>query len=158
MSTLNYWLVARGVTKDIRTTLKYSGNTIAFDEIVNFLGSKELKLKKEDKYSSGEGLYIWGRSTTKGGGEIIKGKSKSRSKSRARDKKCYYCNKEGHFIKDCYNKKKDDKGKTKVDGYAIVVATSESDSGVALAMPLSQSSQEWILDFECTFHMCPRRD
>ena len=95
--------------KDIKTALKYGRDIITSNEIVSSLRSKDLELKKEGKNMSGEGLFIRGRSKGK---EIKNSKSnsrgKSRSKSRVKGRKCYYCQKEGHYVKDCYKKKKKD--------------------------------------------------
>ena len=124
--------------KDINNVLKYGRDTITSNEIVSFLRSKDLELKKESKNMSGEGLFIRGRNK----GKEIKGsksnsRGKSRSKSRVRSKKCYYCQKEGHYIKDCYKRKKDNKEKPSDEGNATVAAL-DSDFGEVLAASTSQ--------------------
>ena len=72
-------------------------------------------------------------------------------------RKCFYCKKEGHYIRDCAEKKKNDSQKG--SGDAVVVLDESSDDGYQSADLLiaSNASTEGqrVLDSGCSFHMCP---
>ena len=65
--------------------------------------SSKAATKKET--SHGEGLTARGRPDNR---EYGKGKKK-RSKTRPKNMKCFHCNKEGHFKKDCPERKSKNK-------------------------------------------------
>ena len=115
--------------REIKNAIKYGRESLTFETIVNALKSRDLELKNETK---GEGLITRGRTPTKNwnqnNGNKNNFRSKLISKSKTRCKKCYYCQKEGHFIGDCFNKKKDDKEKPKFDG-GLAVVLGDFDNG-----------------------------
>ena len=79
-----------------------------------------------------------------------KGRSKTpnhRSQSRNRNgsRKCYFCGKEGHIKKYCYEFKKKMQDKTQSVGDAAVASNSYEPSEV-LAVSTEDRSSEWILD------------
>ena len=144
--------------REIKNAIKYGRDSLTFETVVSALKSRDLELRNETK---GEGLITRGRTPTRNwnqnNGNKNNLRNKSRSKSKTRGKKCYYCQREGHFIKDCFKKKKDDKEKPKSDG-DLAVVSNDFENGDVLAVSQKNSGIEWILDSGCTFHMCPHRD
>ncbi|XP_060667888.1 probable leucine-rich repeat receptor-like protein kinase At1g35710 [Ziziphus jujuba] len=116
------------LVRDVKNAIKYGRDSLSLDIVVNFLKSRNIELNFESK---SEGLSARGRSATSNSGSIdFKGKSQdhSRSKSRTRGRKCYYCKKECHIMKFCYKKKRDDKSKNHENG-DLVVASFNENSG-----------------------------
>lgn len=84
-----------------------------------------------------------------------KKKKQGNNKQKTKGKKCFQCQKEGHFKGDCpelKNKKREQNG---------AAATAEEEgyesAGVCVATEHVQKGT-WILDSCCTFHMCPFKD
>ncbi|KAK2993754.1 hypothetical protein RJ640_002968 [Escallonia rubra] len=108
-----------------------------------------LLLEKEH----GDGLMARGRSTDHAGS---RNKGRSRSQSKTRKLKCYHCHKEGHYRKDCSERKWKKKDNSKMTD-AGVVEDNSNDADV-LSVTISSSDEGWILDTGCSYHMCPNRD
>ena len=119
------------------------------------MSSKESS--KKSKTKDGEGLTVRGRSEKRDG---WKGKKKGRSKSKNRALKCFHCHKEGHFKRDCPERKIKPKDANNRNGNAAV-ASEDSDEGYDSAGVLVASNMEtegkWVLDSGCTYHMCPHK-
>ena len=105
-------------------------------EVKAALNSKELQMKSEGKEESdGEGLTVRERPQKK---DNKNSRGKSRSKSKV-GRKCFFCHKEGHYKKKCYERKNKlaknngDKGDVSVasNGYESlnVLVASINDSG-----------------------------
>lgn len=92
-----------------------------------------------------------------------KSRSKSRNlkfgkgKSPKGSLKCYYCHKEGHFKRECPERKKKDNGKEDDSG-EVSLASAYYDSSEALVVLERDSTWEWILDSGCSFHMTPHKE
>lgn len=162
--------------KEVKDAIKYGRDTLTPDIVIDSLRSKELELKSERGNSGHENLFARGRTLSRSSGtqeshnnqgnnSRRKFKSRCRSKSRTRTKKCYGCGKSGHFIKDCYKKKNEQKQKGVDEGNVIesegsatvdVYAVTENLPNSANVVDKNQN-QEWILDSGCTFHMTYKR-
>nr|AAM08562.1 Putative retroelement [Oryza sativa Japonica Group]AAM10749.1 Putative retroelement [Oryza sativa Japonica Group] len=90
-----------------------------------------------------------------------------RSKSRGRYKSCKYCKRDGYDISKCWKLQDKDKrtgkyvpkGKKEEEGKAAVVTDEKSDAKLLVAYAgCAQTSDQWILDTACTYHMCSNRD
>ena len=146
--------------REIKNAIKYGRESLTYEVVVNALKSRDLELKSETK-DRGEGLTVRGRTPNRNGNQNHnwnknRSKSKSRSKSVIRGRKCYYCHKEGHYIKDCFKKQREEKAKTQTDG-DLAIVSNDSDNGEVLAVSLNNDNVDWILDSGCTYHMCPTK-
>lgn len=84
--------------------------------------------------------------------KINQKKDKNRSRSKSRGKfKCFICHK-----RDCPERRKRPSNKNKDDGEARVDSHNYNTSE-ALMVTDNKLNNEWILEFECTFHMCPMK-
>ncbi|KAH9801673.1 hypothetical protein KPL71_001112 [Citrus sinensis] len=136
-------------------TLIYGRQALTMVDVKETLSSKAAT-KKESKEA--EGLMARGRSEKK---ENNRGKQK-RSKSRPKNKKCLTCHKEGHFKKDCPDRKNKSRDMKEKTGDATVASESiESngyDSAEVLIVTNDQTRSKWVLDSDCSFHMCPNKN
>ncbi|KAH9752684.1 hypothetical protein KPL71_014795 [Citrus sinensis] len=137
-------------------TLLYGRQSLAMQDFKEALSSKESSKKSETK--DGEGLSVRGRSEKRDG---WKGKKKGRSKSKNSALKCFHCHKEGHFKRDCPERKIKPKDANNRSGNAAV-ASEDSDEGYDSAGVLVASNMQtegkWVLDSGCTYHMCPHKN
>ncbi|KAL8465333.1 hypothetical protein ACS0TY_034727 [Phlomoides rotata] len=100
--------------------------------------SLNIKFKKGKKFQKGRG------------GQLDKGKNKSKDSGFVERRKCYNCNKIGHLKKDC-PEKKGNKG----DTADAAVAEEGYNSAEVLTISADRMNDEWVLDSGCSFHMCP---
>ena len=150
--------------KDVKAAIKYGRSSLSLEECISALKSKDLELKIERK-DGGENLFARGRPPVKNNNQNskYKGRSKtpnrnrSQSRNRSGSKKCYFCGKEGHIKKYCYEFKKKTQDNTQVDGNAAVASNCFEPSEV-LNVSTEEIKSEWILDSGCSYHMCPNRD
>ncbi|KAK3002024.1 hypothetical protein RJ639_021170 [Escallonia herrerae] len=85
-----------------------------------------------------------------------KNKGRSRSQSKTRKLKCYHCHKEGHYRKDCPERKGEKKDNSKTADAGVV--KDNFDGADVLSVTISSSDGGWILDTGCSYHMCTNRD
>ncbi|KZV56298.1 hypothetical protein F511_00295 [Dorcoceras hygrometricum] len=135
-------------------TMLYGKETLTMAEVKSALNSKELHKKNETKMeSTGEGLNVRGR-TYKRESRNEKG-GKHRSQSRTRGKlKCFVCHKEGHFKKDCPDRRARNPERRKDPGDAAVVSDGY-ESAEVLVVSRTNKQDCWVMDSGCSFHMCP---
>ncbi|VFQ97231.1 unnamed protein product [Cuscuta campestris] len=139
--------------KDMATSticLCLANNTLR--EVLGLTDPVDIWDKLESRYKS-KSL------TTKGAGRE-RGRSKERGgasqrfKSSSKSFRCYYCDEEGHFKRDCPKRRKEKKdGKTPVTAVAES-SNQESEEDLFLATTKSLGKSDWILDSGCSFHMC----
>jgi hypothetical protein len=157
------------------TTLLYGKETLAFEEVTGSLLSHEMRRKPVNDQADG----LVARLEPERGRDKFNGKNsrgrQSRSMSRsaqggesrsdAKDVECYYCHEKGHYKKFCRLMEQDleDKKNHKGFAYSISVADGEFDDSEAYPDVLLVSSgknsliDSWVLDFACSYHMCPNR-
>ncbi|KAH9718762.1 hypothetical protein KPL71_022343 [Citrus sinensis] len=132
-------------------TLLYGRQSISMADVKNSLSSKEVTKKAETK--AGEGLMARGRPEKK---DYNKGKKRDKSKSKNKNLKCFHCHKEGHFKRDCPDRKNKGKEGHGKNGDAVVASEDEGyDSAGVLLASETQTNSKWILDSGCSYHMCP---
>ncbi|KAH9802523.1 hypothetical protein KPL71_001422 [Citrus sinensis] len=136
-------------------TLMYGRQSLSMVDVKETLSSKAATKKEA---SHGEGLTVRGRPEKREGGQG----NKKRSKSRPKNMKCFNCHKEGHFKKDCPERKyKSKETKEKTRDAAVASEGQESDgydSAGVLIVSDGASRGNWVLDSGCSFHMCPNRN
>ncbi|TXG52803.1 hypothetical protein EZV62_021972 [Acer yangbiense] len=89
--------------KDLKAAIKYGRDSLTLEDVLGALRSREMEMRSEKKASTGEGLNVRGRTEKKNSSR--KGRGKSRSKSRAKGKRCFHCDKDGHFRRDCLERR-----------------------------------------------------
>nr|CBG76256.1 OO_Ba0005L10-OO_Ba0081K17.7 [Oryza officinalis] len=125
----------------------------------------------ESSSSQAEGLAVRGRQQEKNTKNQSRDKSSSsyrrRSKSKGRYKSCKYCKGGRHDISECWKLQNKDKrtesykpkGNKEEEGKAVIVTDDKSGAELLVAyVGCAQTSDQWILDTACTYHMCPNRD
>ena len=141
------------------TTLLYGNNEIKFNDVSNALTNNEYRKKDRQAYvdTSSEALMVRGRFEQKKSGR--RGRSHSKSKGFTKRKigkdECAFCRNKRHWKKACPLLK----NKDKKDSNANVAHSTDKDSDFALTgSSFVCHSDEWIMDYACTFHMCPKKE
>ena len=132
--------------------------TITLEEVQSVIRAKEHQRRIEVKEETiGEGLVVKEKRSFKSR-KAYKGfqKNKNEVAQNGVKLKCFHCHKEGHFKKNCPDRKKKFQENTK-----DVNDSSTTAQGFVTAEVLSitdeDPSQEWILDSGCTYHMSPNK-
>ncbi|KAH9652997.1 hypothetical protein KPL70_027263 [Citrus sinensis] len=139
--------------KNFADALMYGRQTLSLDEVKSALNTRELHEKRQNlNQETGEGL------TAKG--QYYKNTEKKKKQWKAKDKnktlKCFQCHKEGHFKRDCPERKnKQYKEQRSQNGDASVVEEEGYESAGVLIASDEDHEGKWVLDSGCSFHMCP---
>ncbi|KAJ9560945.1 LOW QUALITY PROTEIN: hypothetical protein OSB04_006105 [Centaurea solstitialis] len=143
-------------------TIIYSRDSLSLDEVYTALSSKEkMKEINPGHEPRAERLNARGRPFEK----CSSSSSKSRSKSRGKPRKfCNFCKRKGHTMEECFKLQAKNKAKNKSTGTsseADVVEQGEvgfcNGEVLMVSEGMMNTSEEWILDSGCTFHMYPHR-
>ena len=135
-------------------TMMFGRESLTLEEVKSTLNARETKKKITEIKREGadaESLFARGKSEKK------ENKSKNPNKKPKTKKSCYFCHKEGHFRRDCPERKKKNNGKGK-DGIDLATVADGYESSDVLTITDQPCSEEWILDSGCTFHMTPNLD
>ena len=88
-------------------------------------------------------------------------RKKERSNSMPKNLKCFQCHKEGHFKKDCLEKKNKNKEPREKSGDAAIASRiQESDGYDSTRVLIATNGQirgNWLLDSSCSFYMRPNK-
>ncbi len=149
------------VYENLITTLTYGKETLVYEEITTALLDFQQRRKQSDGNSQGEGLVVKdkqdrGRSRQR----ESNGNKNSRSKSRKKkNPQCFKCGKKGHYKRDCPEWGKDKGGENKDDSKSANVVENDSEDGDMLSVSSGSdhSTDSWVLDSACSFHMTPNR-
>ncbi|KAJ9544701.1 hypothetical protein OSB04_024408 [Centaurea solstitialis] len=151
-----------GDLKNLESGFPLSRDSLSLDEVYTALSSKEkMKEINPGHEPRAEGLNARGRPFEK----CSTSSSKSRSKSRGKPRKfCNFCKRKGHTMEECFKLQAKNKAKNKTtgtSGEADVVEQGEvgfcNGEVLMVSEGMMNTSEEWILDSGCTFHMCPHR-
>ena len=139
-------------------TLLYGRQTLTLKDVKNALESKDLKKRSDFKDQAiGDGLFVKTKSEKKVNKDKKNKNQKEKDDKKKKKRKCYFCQREGHYIKDCFEKKKLEKLQKETNGKAAIASEDEEDADVLIAIE-KQPTTEWILDSGCSFHMCPNKE
>ena len=145
-------------------TLKYGNGkeTLTVKEVTTSAYAKEAELKEKglnkQLKSNAERLVVsrgrsdkrsdhQGKNRSKSKGFI----SKSRGKSQAKARECWVCGKEGHFKRDC-PERKDQRASSSAN------VAQEKEFPMILTASMQDTKDEWVLDLGCTFHITPNKE
>ena len=110
----------------------------------------EKKDKLEHRSSTGEAHTVRGRNQSR----ILERRGRSQSKGKLAKDECAFCHEKGHWKKDCPKLQKK-KGK----GVSEACVAEDDKSNFSLACVSSvTSTDEWLCDSACSFHMCFRKE
>ncbi|KAK8951459.1 hypothetical protein KSP39_PZI004612 [Platanthera zijinensis] len=134
------------------TTILYGKDTLKMEEVMTTLLSNETRSKPDP--STSEGLFVKNKEPVRGRSRD-RGKKFNRSRSKSRDKKnqCHYCKEEGHWKNNCPKKKA--KEKNQEQHQTAVASDPESDADVLHVHSTLDTTDTWIMDTGCSYHMCP---
>ncbi|VFQ74038.1 unnamed protein product [Cuscuta campestris] len=137
---------------NIVTTLLFGKETLKFDEVVDALLMNETRRGGNGVSNDGQTLVAKGAGRERGRSKE-RGGASQRFKSSSKSFRCYYCDEEGHFKRDCPKRRKEKKdGKTPVTAVAES-SNQESEEDLFLATAKSLGKSDWILDLGCSFHI-----
>ncbi|KAH9750404.1 hypothetical protein KPL71_013868 [Citrus sinensis] len=142
-------------------TLLYGRQTLTLKDVKNALESKDLKRRIDGKdLNPAESLVARAKPDKKFNKDKKNNNQKDKGDKKKKKRNCYFCHKEGHYIKVCFEKKRLEKLQKETNGKAAVASEDEgiSDDADVLIAAEKQPSGEWILDSGCSFHMCPNMD
>ncbi|VFQ82784.1 unnamed protein product [Cuscuta campestris] len=138
---------------NIVTTLLFGKETLKFDGVVAALLMNETRRGGNGVSNDGQALVAKGAGRERGRSKERGGVSQ-RFKSSSKSFRCYYCDEEGHFKRDCPKRTKEKKdGKTPVTAVAES-SSQETEEDLFLATAKSLDKSDWILDSGCSFHTC----
>ena len=126
--------------------------TITFKEVTTAPYSNEIRKKDklEHRSSAGEAHTVRGRNQSQKPGR----RGRSQSKGKLAKDECAFCHEKGHWKKDCPKLQKK-KGK----GVSEACVAEDDKSYFSLACVSSvTSTDEWLCDSACSFHMCFRKE
>ena len=126
--------------------------TITFKEVTTALYSNEIRKKDklEHRSSAGEVHTVRGRNQSRKPGR----RGRSQSKGKLAKDEYAFCHEKGHWKKDCPKlQKKKGKGVSE----ACVAEDDKSDFSLACVSSVT-STDEWLCDSACSFHMCFRKE
>ncbi|KAH9780178.1 hypothetical protein KPL71_007988 [Citrus sinensis] len=130
-------------------TLLYGRQTLTLKDVKNALESKDLKKRADGKeHIAGDGLVAKAKTEKKMYKDKKNKSQKEKFDKKKKKRKCYFYQKEGHYIKDCFEKKKLEKLQKESSGKADVVSVDEREleDVYVLITTDKKSSGEWILD------------
>ncbi|KAL8137086.1 hypothetical protein V2J09_003087 [Rumex salicifolius] len=140
--------------KHFKEIMLYGNNAecICLEDVKSNLLAKEKIDIDNPSDAPAEGLYAKGKDKN---GSKTKSKSKSKFKTTnsntSNNKSCKYCKKAGHEISECYKLKNKEK-------YARKEHSKQGDMLATTDSNAQDTTNEWIIDFGCTFHVYPHKD
>ena len=138
----------------LETTLLHGNDEVSLKEVCSALYSYEQRKREKQKGGEAEALVARGRSQN----HMRTKKGRSKSRSRLSKDECAFCREKGHWKKDypkLNSKAKPNNGKAVMD--SNVADCDDSDYSLVTTDP-SKSSDVWLMDSACSYHMCPNRD
>ena len=142
----------------LSTTLLYGKNFVKYEDVVSLAPLGNEQRQREKCGTSSDALVT--REMTDVRKQAKHGSSRSKSRTRYLDNiECYKCKRKWHMKKNCPNDWVDKGNKKKVDDTANSVTSGDGDFESTLIVTSRESStDEWILDSGCLYHMCPNKD
>ena len=153
---------------------EYGNDTLTKEVVVNAIRAHYFKHKVKDE-DGGKCLFVSGRPQMRSDNYSnvngnykgkLNGRGHSHGKSQSRlkggsAKMYYYYNKEGYFKRECKKRIRYEREKGYTDNREATVAKGDYRNGDVLVVCSSvserQSKVKWILDSNCTYHMCPNK-
>ena len=109
-------------------TLLYGRQTLTLKDVKNALESKDLKKRADGKDQiTGDGLVAKAKTKKKMYKDKKNKNQKEKTDKMKKKRKCYFCQKEGHYIKDCFENKKLEKLQKELSGKADIASVDEGE-------------------------------
>ena len=130
-------------------------------DVKSAFNSKEIQKKTDESLDvNGEGLFTrrkFEKKESKNSGNQSNNNNQTKSRFKI-GKKCFYCQKEGHFRDECRAlKAKLSRDQGKNNGNADIFSLDYTSADV-LVVSSEAYDEEWIMDSGCSFHMCPKKE
>lgn len=154
---------------NFKDVIQFGNEDLTKKKIIESLIQKNEVMKvfknKYDKDNKSDVLFTKGKAKNK---NKKKGDSSNSSSSDSKsvdskfkiDKKkvkCHYCGKMGHFISECFKKKKDESNGKSQNGTTAILESQPFYSDELLMCASFDDSNSWILDSGCTMHVTPHK-
>ena len=107
----------------------YGRQTLTLNDVKNALKLKDLKRKIDRKdQNPAESLGSKAKPDKKVNKDKQNSNQKDKTDKKKKKRKCYFCHIEGHYIKDCFEKKKLEKLQKESNGKAAIASEDEGMS------------------------------
>ncbi|BFG24023.1 hypothetical protein CerSpe_102970 [Prunus speciosa] len=145
--------------KHFRTTLMFGKSTLKFEEVVQDVMTHHRMSQRSEENSQDAGLFIGNRSSKR------EGKRSNGRNTKSKDKEwCFECGSKDHWKQNCPVWKE----KMKKAGSSVnvcdedicdeLLTVMEDSNGEVMASSSGKSStSSWILDSECSYHVCANK-
>ncbi|KAH9705144.1 Integrase catalytic domain-containing protein [Citrus sinensis] len=110
-------------------TLLYGRQTLTLKDVKNALESKDLNRRTDgNDLNPAESLVARAKPDKKFSKDKKNNNQKDKGDKKKKKRKCYFCHKEGHYIKNCFEKKRLEKLQKETNGKAAVASEDEGIS------------------------------
>ncbi|RVW20200.1 hypothetical protein CK203_111324 [Vitis vinifera] len=142
-----------GTTSGIKVVVLFRDLDVALEEKLDDIDDKEWARINYENIKDGNEAFLLLNSLL----DMYEHLTATLLHGRLAKDECAFCHGKGHWKKDCPKLQK--RNKDKIVSNACVAKFGDNGSDFALVgLSLACNSEEWILDIESTYHMCPYKE